>query len=157
MRRDCGTENVAREFWLVTSPSAVCIPKQLFSSFAINVKLLDLFWIANAIFRFLKNFCLLVDCLVTYTANVSKVLKNIDEKLLSSLVLITSSLLVTKNFSATANIFSVIESAYCGKKAISKSHLGTNVRNPDIKKIKKFDKIFRNDSYLLISHTKTKI
>lgn len=114
--------------------------KKLFSSFAINVKLLDLFSIANAIFRFLKNFCLRVDCLITYTANVSKVLKNIDEKLLSSLVLITSSLLVTKNLSATSNIFSVIESTYCGKKAISKSHLGANVRNPDIKQIKNLTK-----------------
>ena len=110
MRSECGTKTLAKDEWFVISPSTLCISNILFLSSAMNVKLLDLFRIAKAIFCFLKTFSALVDWLDIYTANSSKFLKNVDEVSLSSLDFFRTSWLVSKNLSATSKILSVISS-----------------------------------------------
>ena len=107
MRSDCGTKTFAKDAWFVISPSALCISNRLFFSTAMNVKLLDLFRIANAIFFLLKTFWF-VDWFVKYTANISKFLKNVAEVLSSSLDFSKTSWSVSKNLSATSKILSVI-------------------------------------------------
>ena len=116
MRRDCGTKSLAREIWFVISPSKLSISKKLFLSFATNVKLLDIFWLASAIFFFLKVYCDFVDWLVKYTASWSRFLKNVDEVFFSSLDFSKIVSSVSKNLSATSKIFSVMASVYNEKK-----------------------------------------
>ena len=110
MRSDCGTKSLAKDNWFAISPSTLCISSRLFLSCAMNVKLLDLFWIAKAIFCFLKTFSFTVDTLVKYTASLSKFLKNVDGVSFSSSEFSKTSWSVSKNLSATSKILSVIPS-----------------------------------------------
>ena len=121
MRSDCGIKTFAKDAWFVISPSAVCISSRLFLSSAMNVKLLDLFRIARAIFCLLKTVWF-VDWFVKITANTSKFLKNVAEVLLSSLDFSKTSWSVSKNLSATSKILFVI-SIVCSvvKKTTSQS------------------------------------
>ena len=85
VRRDCGTKSLATKNSFVVSTSPLCISRRLFSSFATNVKLFDLFRIVSARFFFLKIFCGLADRFVIWTAILSKLLKNVDVILTVSL------------------------------------------------------------------------
>ena len=107
MRSDSGTKILAKDDWLVISPSALCMSNRLFLSSAMNVKLLDLFRIANAIFCLLKTVWF-VGWFVKYTANTSKFLKNVAEVSLFSSDFPKTSWSVSKNLSATSKILSAI-------------------------------------------------
>ena len=107
MRSDFGTKTLAKDDWFVISPSALCISNRLFLSSAMNVKLLDLFRIARAIFGLLKTVWF-VDWFVNNTANTSKFLKNVADVSLSSLDFSKTFWSVSKNLSATSKILFVI-------------------------------------------------
>ena len=55
MRSNCRTKTFPKDDWFVISPSTLFISNRLLLSFAMNVKLLDLFWLAKAIFCFIKT------------------------------------------------------------------------------------------------------